>query len=227
MKITRFLLLLLTLGAVCPVSAAIVTIQAEGVVDSYTFSGKFDSDGSVSIGTPITAICVYDTDAPALESDAWHATYTVLSASMQIGNYTFTPYPDTAATFRVGTTDPSHSISTQQLSYNGTVYFNGEPTTRNELPELDYEYIKFFGLLYSTTTDPTFTNELPTTFGDISDVVSKQFKVSMYHYQGSYPDWVVSRFSISGELTSIEVVPEPTTLMLMLCGGLALRKKRK
>ncbi len=206
-------------------SAEIVTVQAEGTVDFVNFSGRFGSDGSVSVGTLMSATYVYATDIPPIESGTWHATYALLSASMTIGNYTFTPYPGTEATFRVGTADPWHLIEADQLYYDGIVYFNGEAKTRNELPEV-YDHIEFCDLLYATTTDPTFTDELPTTFRDISDMVRKEFGVSMSQYDGTYPDWVVSHFTINGELTSVEVIPEPAAISLMSLGALAFFRRR-
>lgn len=206
--------------------AEIVTVRTEGVVNFVDFSGRFGSDGSVGIGTLMSATYVYATDIPPIESGTWHATYALLSASMSIGNYTFTPYPGTEATFRVGTIDPWHLIESKQLYYDGIIYFDGVAKTRNELPEVD-DYIEFCDLLYATATDPAFTDELPTTFRDISNVARKEFGVSMYKYDGTYPDRVVSRFNIRGELTSIEVIPEPATISLMSLGVLALFRRRK
>lgn len=206
-------------------SAEIITVQAQGAVNFVDFSGRFRSDGSVGIGTPMSATFVYATDAAPIDSGTWHATYALMSASMTIGNYTFTPYPGTTATFRVGTADPWHLIQADQLYYDGTVYYDGAARTRDQLPEI-YEDLEFCDLLYSTTTDPTFTKELPTSFRDISDIPRKDFGVYMHQYEGTYPNEFLSSFNIRGEVTSIEIVPEPATLGLLALGGLLMRKKR-
>ena len=221
-------LLLMVLFAVNVASAQIITARAEGVVDFVSFSGKFGSDGSVGIATPMTATFVYDTDAAPIESETWSSTYALLSASMSIGNYTFTPFPaGEPATFRIGTMDPAYFFESDRAYYDGTIYYDGVAKARDELPKV-YDHIQFCDVLYATVTDPTFTDELPTTsFRDISLAIRRDFRVLIENYDGVYPNWLASRIDIRGELTSLEVIPEPATLLLLGIGGLMLRKKKR
>ena len=66
------------------------------------------------------------------------------------------------------------------------------------------------------------TDELPSSFPDIST-----FTFERYFGTGVDSPSEDPGFAIWGEVTSLTVVPEPATLLLLGLGGLALLRRRK
>lgn len=206
-------------------SAAIITARAEGVVNSVEFYGDFQLDGSVNVGTPMETIFVYDTDTPAFDTTSSTANYYLLSASMRIGNYTVTPHFDDAepAYFFISTANQQITLGINEPYIEGTIYDNGVPKTFDDFDRVSDSV--YFDVLYGTT-NPAFTDELPTVFQDISLATRKNFNVYMQSWAGSSSNPIISSFDIHGELTSLEIVPEPATMMMFGLGGLLLRKRK-
>jgi len=217
----------LVLGAILaigsPATATIITVEVTGVVDSIETAG-FVLDGSVLSGTGMTGFCSYDTEAPDQEPGEYNGLYSMISVFMTIGNYTFEH--NTASSelpsFRVYTVDPGYSAGSLAPRYDGVIIDNTVPKTYDDII---WSYTAF-GLmsLFTSSNEYIPTDSLPDldSFPDLSVFdVRKEFGVRFYDESG------YKYFEISGEVTSITVIPEPGTVFLLGLGGLALIKKRR
>ena len=204
-----------------PVSATIITVEVEGVVNSVSVGGRFALDGSVSVGSVMTGITTYDTETPDLGSGS----YAVISISMTIGNYTFTHDPTSPdpAFFHVYTVDPGYIVKSDDPRFDGIIYVDGTPMTFDDITwEEPYGDVKLMDVF--TSSDGIITStELPNSFPDISVFdLRREFRTGF-----GEPFSVSNRgtFVIEGDLTYL--VPEPGTVLLLGLGGLALLRKRR
>ena len=212
--------MLVSLVIVAPASATILTVEVEGVVDSVSVGGRFALDGSVGVGSAMTAFWTYDTETPDLGTGS----YAVISISMTIGNYTFTHNPASSelSLFTVYTVDPGYYVRSDGPRFDGTIYVDGSPKTFDDITwEEPYGRVRLMDVLTSSYEYITST-ELPNSFPDISVFDSRrEFRTGF-----GEPLSVSNRgtFIIEGDLTYL--VPEPATLLLLGLGSLALLKRR-
>jgi len=191
-KILLALMVCLALGG--SASAAIVTVEVTGIVDSFSTSGGFSLDDSVSVGSVMTGFCIYDTNTPDEDPSGYTGVYPIISLSMTIGNYIFehNSISSEPALFEVGIAD----IGYWARSSNGIVSLNGVPQAYNNI------YIELLDLCnYSSFGSH---DALPVSFPDIS------FFNHTNEFEVSFSDSGVG-FNITGELTSITAVTEPVT----------------
>lgn len=214
----------LVTSSVPPASATILTVEVAGVVDSVWTDGGLALDGSVNIGSIMTGSTTYDTETPDLSPIPENGKYALLSISMTIGNYTFMhDLTSSDPFFYVFTGDPGYSVSTVSR-FDGTVYLDGTPYSYEDI---DWS-IRSLDLMNLFTNSGEYipTDALPDTssWPDLSifDVV-REFEVA-FHKSYSYGD---GDFVICGEITSLDVVPEPATVLLLGLGCLALLRKRR
>jgi hypothetical protein len=215
-----WLMLVMSLVILAPASATIITVEVTGVVDGVGTHGGLALDGSVDIGSAMTGFTTYDTDTPDL-SDGSNGRYALISILMTVGNYIFThdPMSSTSPFLYVSTGDLGYSYTVRSLDprFDGTIYIDGSPKT---FDEVNFDP---FGLtlMYLVDPDSITTDELPSSFPDISTFTTRNFSVGV----DSPPE--EPGFAIWGEVTSLTVVPEPATLLLLSLGGLALLRRRK
>ena len=138
MKIAKsvifIVLILLSISSIPPARGEIVTLQLTGTVSSIDLSSNFAFDGSVNVGTAMSATCIYDTDASPVSTFPIYD-YPVISASMTLGNYTFAHNPLSVdpAIFRVAQGNYVYSIESLASRFDGTIYVNGLPKTYEEI----------------------------------------------------------------------------------------------
>jgi len=191
-KILLALMVCLALGG--SASAAIVTVEVTGIVDSVSTSGGFSLDDSVSVGSVMTGFCTYDTNTPDEDPSQYTGVYPIISLSMTIGNYIFehNPMSSESALFEVWTAD----ISYWARSSDGIMSLNGIPQPYNNI------YIELINLCNASSMG--LHDALPISFQDIS------FFSHTNEFEVSFSDSGAG-FNITGELTSIIVITEPVT----------------
>ncbi|MBA7647400.1 hypothetical protein ES703_55172 [subsurface metagenome] len=196
-KIAAALLVLTLAGSV---SARVITVKVEGVVNYFNTQGGFALDGSVGLGSVMTGSCSYDTQTPDLGMGS--GSYAMISISMTIGNYTFMHDPMSVdpPLFRVSTVDPVYIASSDALRFDGTIYVNNSPKTWDEV---DLDTFGLSVLSLGGWNDYGITDALPDSFMDLSVYSYRSFGVV------SSPDHIGPGFYIRGELTSLTVIPEP------------------
>jgi len=213
------LMLVAFLAFVCPARATILIVEVEGAVNSIGTEGAFGLDGSVDVGSLMTGSCSYDTQTADLGSGS----YAMISISMTIGNYMFTHNPASSIPplFDVYTVDPGYVVRSEALCFDGTLYVNGSPKTYNDII-WGWTYLELFNLATSSS-EYISTDTLPDldSWPDLSVFdVRRAFETRFYGEGDDY-------FGIYGEVTSLTVIPEPATLLLLGLGSLAfLRRPR-
>ena len=229
-KKIRTILLALAVCLALPDSslAEIAVLEVTGVVDRIYTKGRFALDGSVSIGSAMTGSCIYDTDAPDQDAHEGIGLYRMISISMSGGNYTFTdnPLSSKRPSFRVRfAVDPGYDITSDASRFEGIIYVNGAPQTYEDLI-WGGTHLELFNLLTSSY-DYILTDALPGLdwIPDLS--VFDYRRGSDVSFGESY--YVEDRgySHIHGEVTSLRVIPEPGTVLLLALGGLCLLTRRR
>jgi len=214
----------LSLVFLAPAWATIITVEVTGVVGSIATDGGLALDGSVGTGTTMSGYCTYDSQTPDLELGEYKGKYALLSISMTVGNYTFTPdpMPPDIPLFNVYTVDPGYTAHSGSR-FDGTVYLDGMPQSYDDI---DWS-IRSLELMELGTNSGEYipTDALPDldSWPDLSVFGWRRFEVAFHKsYSYGYGDFV-----ISGEITSLTPTPEPATVLLLGLGGLALLRKRR
>jgi len=208
-----------------PASGTILTVEVEGVVNEIYTNGGFDLDGSVNIDSIMNGFCIYDTQAPP-QDFGHYFTYPIISTSITLGNYTFTHNPASPddAYIRAGY-DGGHIYSFLSLDalIDGEIIIDGVPQPFDN--DIGRSYLNPFMKLgiSSEEPDPGPPYNLPNLFQDF--LVFDMCKV--FRVKFIYPSESEGYFDIYGEITSLTVVPEPATLLLLSLGSLALLTNRR
>ena len=209
-----------------PASATIITVQVTGIVNEVFTDGGLNLDGSVGVGTPMSGYCTYDSQTADLNPIESNGKYALLSISMTVGNYNFTPDPllPEYIFFYVYTGDYGYSASGGNIRFDGTVYLDGAPQSYEDI-NWSIATLELIDL-GTNSGEYISTDALPDldSWPDLSIFdVCRDFEAA-FHKSYSYGD---GDFVIRGEITSLTVVPEPATLFLLGLGSLALLTKRK
>ena len=204
--------------------AEIVTVEVTGVVDTVETLGDFALDGSVSIGTSMTGFCTYDSETPDLHENEGFGEYALISTSMGIGNYIFTHDSiSETALFEVVNFAVIYSAKSGSASFNGTVFDDGTPKTYDDII-WHYNSFALLGLATSSH-DYIVDDSLPdsSSFPPLSSFdIYKLFGIHFIEVSSGDGD-----FGISGEITSINVIPEPATVLFLALGSVLLLRRRK
>ena len=225
MKICAILTLVavLTLAYGNPAFGYPVTVEIEGVVTDVVTYGDLDGfefDGSVTAGSTImTGSFIYDSETPGQSAGGYAIAYWLNSISMSVGNYTFTHNPETThGPFFIIEVEPGqfrYKIRSFSPLFYGPCYLNGEPTN---LEDIVYPPSCGISLYLKADTESPIGDALPdeNTFPALSTFTEARF--------GAGSDGGIT-FGIGGEITSITVIPEPTSVLLFGFGGFALLRR--
>lgn len=217
---------LLALGAFLASDRAlgtIITVEVEGAVGSVETGGGFALDGSIGMGSEMAGFVTYNTDAVDQDSSEGQGVYPVVSISMSIGNYIFTHNsgsPDFGF-FRVSTVDPTYAAISPDPRFDGTITVSGTPQTYDDIT-WGWTYMELFNLW---TSDGEYipTTALPDldSWPELSVFDNRKLFEARFYGQGD------DYFGIYGGITSLNVVPEPGTVLLLGLGGLVLVRRRR
>ena len=165
-----------------------IIVQVTGVVNSVDFPND-----SIQVGSSMVGFCSYDTETPDEDSSDYRGTYALNHLAMAIGDYTFSRNSASSepALFDVWKTD---------MAYRAQCFYG--IATESGLPLSFYHVnIKLLDLCNASVGGPD--DLLPVTFPDISFFTWRnKFEVTFSQSGTGY--------QIQGELTSIEVVSEPS-----------------
>jgi hypothetical protein len=197
------------------VTAEIVTVHVEGIVDEVITTGPYDLDGSVVAGTLMSGYCVYDTAT----ADLYVGTYPLLDISMSVGDYVFSHEPGASgAGFKVYT-DDGYLAESRAPIFEGLVTKYGNPIGWED-EVWGGRSLQLMDVLSSH--EEYFSHELPDadTFPPFWVFDSRaEFSVG---FAGD-----IGGFAIEGSLTDVRAVPEPGTVVLLGLGVLAAARRRK
>jgi hypothetical protein len=215
---TLFLFLaLLSLAGAAPVSATTVTVQITGTWDSVTDTASV-TDGSVTGGTSFTATLVFDDSTPDADGTVNVGDYTLAAAATSLdlstGSYTFSLLASSSISLgiddNVGGQD-AFGFFTEFFSTTGLL--SGGATTG-------------YGF-----ANPSFfdSSETAHTSDDLTDL---PWDASLYDLTNFYflieVDGVGSGefIELSGEVDGLQVLPEPSLLLLLALSGGMLAVRR-
>jgi len=208
------------------VFGSVMTVEVTGIVTHIYENDGFVLDGSVNLGTTMTGIFVYDTDT--IHDDVLPLySFPIESIYMKVGNYSFChndngnklPY------FRVGSEDQIYIVNSLSAYFDGSIYDEGVNKCFNDI---DWEWTEITTMKIGTSDSSNYSfGKLPDSFPDVS-VFDGPNEFSIKFYEPL--DWNTSEqgsFLIYGELTSIQVIPEPATIVLLGLGALAMVRRKK
>ena len=177
----------------------LITVGVEGVVQHSNLQG-------VSGGSTMTGYCVYDTARLDTVPEAYRGTYELETLVMTVGDYRFEYRTGAAekAWFSVWATDVTYLAETSRGIMLRDGQSIGEPTLGLKLIDL-------------CNASSSATDAFPVGFPD---------DIGFFSWRNEWH--VVDGLNelVSGELTAIEIIPEPTSLSLLLLGAICLRKRR-
>jgi hypothetical protein len=220
-KMQRIMVLLFLMPAIC--QAAVIEIGFTGLVDNVVDPYNLLENG-VQEGASISGFYIYDSETPDSEPEG--LTY--------IGWYRQTTAPSImcltadSLTFQSDPTNMDIMIAVSN-NYGGAILDVYGVTSYNNL-ELDNGIIvDAFGMGFDDYSGTALSSDaLPTIPLDLS-----QWESNGLGIQGSgYPTPPIggdksAPFSIYGHVTSVWLIPEPTTLLLFSFGALILRKRKR
>jgi len=224
MNTAKFALYVLVCGAVIltamPALAYTVTVYVEGVVtEIYTFDG-LEFDGSLVVGSVMTGSCTYDSETPDQAWHYWTGEYSLTSISMQIGSYTCLPnwQGESEPVFYISA-EPGgffYNVGSPEALFSGPCYVNGEPANLEDSPGGRFGLMSLVAGTISPIGD-TLPDE--NTFPDLSVFTEgKSFELR----SGYTPS-----FDIFGQITSVTVVPEPASALVLGVGAVMLILRRR
>ncbi len=189
------------------VFAEIVTVRIDGEVTSIRDSKNILGD-SIHVGDATSAIYIYDTLSDDMDPgpDACFESTQILSGiSFEIGDLTFQTNPDNWNLV----VDIGHYLRHDGRSHNMMNISSDVDPPLYEVAKLEL----CFASPVSYDTDYLPSYGLPTTAPD------------MEYWNGTFAI-LADGYTIRGCITSTVLVPEPTTVVLLALGGLAMLRRR-
>jgi hypothetical protein len=189
-----------------PAQATLITIQIEGVVDSVLDEGNY-LEGKIKPGDAITGFYTYESTTPdsspldPVQGNYWHYTPPA-GISLTVGGFDFKTDP-TNVEFCVAVRNNNLSGDDVYWIHSDKNLFlsNGTPV----------DYISWS--LKDHTSSALSSDALPTTF-----------PILAYWQENLLRIYTDRSFIIDSHITY--VIPEPVTIVLIVLGGLVLRKRR-
>jgi hypothetical protein len=200
-----------------PIKAEIIQIGLTGLVDYVDDPYNLLGSG-VTEGAQITGFYIYDSETPdsepSVEFGIYKHTSTPYIMSLTIGSLIFQTNP-TNVDLVIGLTNNYSGGSWD--SYGVTSYNNLTLDNGVSIDRLHWQLDDYSGTALSS-------DALPTTPPVLSQWQSNQLSVrgGMYPFP---PDGTKTLFGINGHVTSVYLIPEPASLILLATGGLLLNRK--
>ena len=197
-------------------SAAIITIGIEATVTSVTDSDNL-LEGNVIVGSIITGTYTYDTDTPDTNpasefGDYWHYD-SPFGLELAVGGFVFkTDTNDVEFLMGVANNYEGYQDNYLVRSYNNLSLDNG-----TEVNHISWQLDDYSGTALSST-------DLPTMAPILSNWDWQSLGING-GIGGTAPCYEKS-FGIGAEVTSVFLIPEPMSLLLLCAGGLLIRTKR-
>jgi hypothetical protein len=215
---TLFLfLVLLSLAAAAPASATPVTVLITGTWDTVEDTAGV-TDGSIVVGGSFTATLVYDDTATDLDPDPNNGGYVFPAGSsdftLDTGNFSFVPGSDLVIAIENDNGFGEDQIFLFAEDYSGTGPFaagTGIGGTAFANP-----------LLTDTTATALSTDDLTGVVWTIGSYDLTNF----YFFAGVTGASPGDFIELSGTITGLSILPEPSTLLLGLVGALGLAAAR-
>ncbi|MCK4885814.1 MAG: PEP-CTERM sorting domain-containing protein [Planctomycetes bacterium] len=197
----------------------IITIEVTGTVNELTYRGGLRLDNSISMGSVMSGSCSYDTEAISLDG----YNYPLLSITMIVGDYIFKhdAFTTDLAYISIGG-DKVYAPKTWDGVFDGNALDNGEIKTFDEI-EWSRAYFELFNI-YSTLPECPYPNYLPESIDLSLFNERKEFSANFLKADSSSD---ISSIYFKGELTSLTVIPEPCSLVLLGLGAIGLLSKRR
>jgi hypothetical protein len=199
---------------------AVTIVRVEGVVTYLDGVGGYSFDDSIRLGTTFIET-YYFSDLTDSSSDPELGKYAADYSMLSIGNYVFTSSEVGMSVKCYDYFPTSHSGNTKHIEGGGIVYIDSLPYEYNSIDWLYHD--SYFGLKSNSYTPAS--DEFPSFFPDLSvfDQRNSWSLVSNVETNNVIPDGIY----VSGELTSVEVIPEPCSLVLLGLGSIALLRRRR
>jgi hypothetical protein len=174
-------------------------------------------EGRISVGDLITGVYIYDSSTPDSDQAKYHGLYKHNTAPcgvmLTVGGFVFMTDPSNV-NFIVGIGD---NVPTAYGPVDGYAF-----VSRNNLPLPSGALVQSISLSFQDTSGKALSSDaLPTTAPILTDWWISYDSIDIY---GAYP----TPFWLCGRLTSVALIPEPATFLVLGVGSLfLLRKHRK
>jgi hypothetical protein len=214
----KLVLILVSLTGFC--ANAITIVKVEGVVTSMTSVENYYFDDSVQAGTTFTEY-YYFADTTDRNNDSQRGDYLGEYATLSIGNYLFNFSSSEMNVLCYYPTDNCIWVTAGGSESDGLIYIDSIPY---EYDSIDWALNYTRATLSSYSEIPT-SDEFPNPFLDLS-----LFDKNNYWNFSSFTGDRVTTWEgiiLYGDITSISVIPEPCSLVLLGLGGLAVMRRRR
>jgi hypothetical protein len=189
-----------------------LTGEITGVVDRFNFL-----EGRISVGDLITGVYIYDSSTPDSSPPKYEGLYKHNTAPcgviLTVGGYVFMTDPSNVD-FIVRIVDDFPSLGGRPVDGYGFVSINNLPLPNGALVER-------ISLSFSDGSGKVLSSDaLPTTAPILTDWWIRNNSIDI---TGGYP----TPFGLDGRLTSVALIPEPATFLVLGVGSLFLLRKHR
>jgi hypothetical protein len=215
---TLFLFLaLLSLAAAAPASATPVTVLITGTWDSVTDTAGV-TDGSIFVGGTYTATLVYDDSVADADPDPNAGGYDIPAGSSDLslatGSYTFTPASGVGIAV-----DDNGTLGTDAVFLFAETYSATGPFAAGT----DIGGTTFANPTLQDTSETAHSSDALT---NLPWDISAYDLTNFYFFAGVTGAGAGEFIELSGTITGLAVLPEPSALVLGLVGALGLAAAR-
>jgi hypothetical protein len=198
-KSTVIALLFLVLAGIS--SSQIVTLKFTGSVTDTSRSGGVAFDGSVSLGSAISGSLTWDT-ALLLNNK-----YPVSDLTLTVGNYTLNDIASSSnpTVFWQNTTDHDYMSQGSSIGFDGTIYDSG---IAKHYDDIVWQSRYLYFQLWMNPFGPSMLEDI----SDITHFDRTSISVGMSEVDANYA--TRATFYIGGNITSLQLIPEPATIIL-------------
>jgi hypothetical protein len=210
--------------------AVIITVQVTGIVDSVQTGGALALDGSIQIGSTMKGYALYDSEASDRDPYPSKGDYPVSLIWMEIGSYVFYDGPMASdSSFYVVTYYPEPGVRYHVYSlegkFDGIVYLNGiEKRYEDLIWQWDNPISSNLKMMYLSNDTLVVDDSLPQSIPDIGVFESNRQFYARFDCVGPGD---IGTFDIFGQVTSVRIIPEPATVLMLFLGGVGILRRKK